>query len=227
MRVVIVNQSDEFGVLRAVRNVDLERLCTDIVLFDEVPVGLGHLVGIEERLVVAVREPLTDVQRVDLPVDAFARLRRSNGPRRLCRLADDVRDVNVLGADLGPIHRHPVGGKLRSREPDRAAEAPYCRGHARENNRPTARFEHISDRLLRTDELAATVDRPRPFEFLDAHVHEALLGGGTGIIHEDIDRTERFSDCLEPLPYLTNVCKISLNDTGRTIRFSRITENKM
>lgn len=45
----------------------LERLRTDVVLFDEVPVGFGHLVGVEERLVVAVREPLADARVIDLP----------------------------------------------------------------------------------------------------------------------------------------------------------------
>lgn len=62
-------RSDEFGVLRAVRNVDLKRLCTDIVLLDEVPVGLSHLVRIEERLVLSVGEPVRNALRVDLPIN--------------------------------------------------------------------------------------------------------------------------------------------------------------
>lgn len=54
MRISAASESDELGVLWTVRNVDLEQLGTDVILFDEVPVGLGHLVRIEERLVIAV-----------------------------------------------------------------------------------------------------------------------------------------------------------------------------
>lgn len=51
---------NEFGILRTVRNVNLERLCADVSLFDEMPVGLGHFVRIEERLVSPVGGPVTN-----------------------------------------------------------------------------------------------------------------------------------------------------------------------
>ncbi len=116
MRISAASASDELGVLWIVRDVDLEQLGTDIVLFHEVPVGLGHLIRVEERLVVAVGEPLTDARRVDLAVD------------------DDVRDVDSLGGELLiHVHRHPAGGELRGREPDHSPEAPYRGGRARKD----------------------------------------------------------------------------------------------
>ena len=58
--------SDELGGVRPVRHVDLERLRADVVPLDEVPVGLGQFVGVEERLRLAVGLALAGVGRVDL-----------------------------------------------------------------------------------------------------------------------------------------------------------------
>lgn len=49
------------------------------------PVGLSHLDGVEERLDLAVGEPVTDARCVDLPVDT------------------DVRDVNPVGPNSWAI----------------------------------------------------------------------------------------------------------------------------
>ena len=134
---------------------NLEELGADISLLDEVPVRLGHLIGIKERLSLPVGEPVADTWRVDMVVD------------------DDVGDMNLFRAELlGDIHRHPTDSELCGRESDRAAEAPHRRGGTGENDCPTARPKHVADRFLRTDERTTSVDRPRPFELLDACVHE-------------------------------------------------------
>jgi len=77
-----------------------------IVLFNEVPIHLSHLVRIEEPLVVSIREPLADSPRVDLSAD------------------NDTSDVDTFRAVfLSDVYCHPASREPRGGEVDSFTEA--------------------------------------------------------------------------------------------------------